>query len=70
MISLCWTTREVDGIGPVRAGRIVAAWAEQKVVREIMDAAPMVATACRFDLNASAASGVRTDKNPPTGRTP
>src|SRR6266581_9109951 len=28
--------REVDGIGPVRAGRIVAAWAEQKVVREIM----------------------------------
>jgi hypothetical protein len=28
--------REVDGIGPVRAQRIVAAWAEQKVVREIM----------------------------------
>jgi exodeoxyribonuclease V alpha subunit len=28
--------REVDGIGPVRANRIVAAWAEQKVVREIM----------------------------------
>jgi len=28
--------REVEGIGPVRAGRIVAAWAEQKVVREIM----------------------------------
>jgi exodeoxyribonuclease V alpha subunit len=28
--------REVDGIGHVRAGRIVAAWAEQKVVREIM----------------------------------
>jgi exodeoxyribonuclease V alpha subunit len=28
--------REVDGIGPVRAGRIVVAWAEQKVVREIM----------------------------------
>jgi exodeoxyribonuclease V alpha subunit len=28
--------REVDGIGPVRADRIVAAWAEQKVVREIM----------------------------------
>src|SRR6516225_5432682 len=28
--------RQVDGIGPVRAGRIVAAWAEQKVVREIM----------------------------------
>src|SRR6202165_2339326 len=27
---------EVDGIGPVRASRIVAAWAEQKVVREIM----------------------------------
>src|SRR5881296_3678404 len=24
--------REVDGIGPVRAGRITAAWAEQKVV--------------------------------------
>src|SRR6266567_7843206 len=23
--------REVDGIGPVRAGRIMAAWAEQKV---------------------------------------
>jgi exodeoxyribonuclease V alpha subunit len=28
--------REVDGIGPVRAQRIAAAWAEQKVVREIM----------------------------------
>jgi exodeoxyribonuclease V alpha subunit len=28
--------REVDGIGPVRAHRISAAWAEQKVVREIM----------------------------------
>ncbi len=28
--------REVDGIGPVRAGRIIAAWAEQNVVREIM----------------------------------
>ena len=28
--------REVDGIGPVRASRILAAWAEQKAVREIM----------------------------------
>jgi exodeoxyribonuclease V alpha subunit len=28
--------REVDGIGPVRARRVVASWAEQKVVREIM----------------------------------
>jgi exodeoxyribonuclease V alpha subunit len=28
--------REVDGIGPIRAGRITAAWAEQKAVREIM----------------------------------
>src|SRR6516162_9756216 len=28
--------QEVAGIGPVRAGRIRAAWAEQKVVREIM----------------------------------
>jgi exodeoxyribonuclease V alpha subunit len=28
--------REVDGIGRVRASRIVAAWAEQKVIREIM----------------------------------
>jgi exodeoxyribonuclease V alpha subunit len=28
--------REVTGIGPVRAGRITGAWAEQKVVREIM----------------------------------
>jgi exodeoxyribonuclease V alpha subunit len=28
--------REVDGIGPVRAKRITDAWAEQKVVREIM----------------------------------
>jgi exodeoxyribonuclease V alpha subunit len=27
---------EVDGIGPVRARRITEAWAEQKVVREIM----------------------------------
>jgi exodeoxyribonuclease V alpha subunit len=28
--------REVDGIGPRRAERIIAAWAEQKIVREIM----------------------------------
>jgi exodeoxyribonuclease V alpha subunit len=28
--------QEVGGIGAVRAGRIIAAWAEQKVVREIM----------------------------------
>jgi exodeoxyribonuclease V alpha subunit len=28
--------REVNGIGAVRASRIIAAWAEQKVVREIM----------------------------------
>ena len=28
--------RQVDGIGPVRASRITAAWAEQKIVREIM----------------------------------
>jgi len=28
--------QEVDGIGPVRASRITAAWTEQKVVREIM----------------------------------
>ena len=28
--------REVTGIGPKRASRIVAGWAEQKVIREIM----------------------------------
>src|SRR5215207_1813920 len=28
--------REVTGIGAVRAGRITAAWAEQKIIREIM----------------------------------
>ena len=28
--------REVDGIGPVRAASILAAWAEQKAVREII----------------------------------
>jgi exodeoxyribonuclease V alpha subunit len=28
--------REVDGIGPKRAGRIIAGWADQKVIREIM----------------------------------
>ena len=28
--------REVAGIGPKRAARIVAGWAEQKVIREIM----------------------------------
>jgi exodeoxyribonuclease V alpha subunit len=28
--------REVAGIGPIRAQRIVSAWAEQKVIREIM----------------------------------
>ncbi len=27
---------EVEGIGPVRASRITAAWAEQKIVREII----------------------------------
>ena len=28
--------REVAGIGPLRAARIIAGWAEQKAVREIM----------------------------------
>ncbi|WP_234450960.1 helix-hairpin-helix domain-containing protein [Paracoccus sp. MC1862] len=28
--------REVDGIGPVRAARIAAGWADQKAIREIM----------------------------------
>jgi exodeoxyribonuclease V alpha subunit len=28
--------REVDGIGPVRAAKITAGWADQKVIREIM----------------------------------
>jgi exodeoxyribonuclease V alpha subunit len=28
--------REVTGIGPKRAERIVGGWAEQKVIREIM----------------------------------
>ena len=28
--------REIDGIGPVPARRITLAWAEQKIVREIM----------------------------------
>src|SRR5437660_8211909 len=28
--------REVTGIGPKRAARIIASWAEQKVIREIM----------------------------------
>jgi exodeoxyribonuclease V alpha subunit len=28
--------REVEGIGPLRAARITAAWAEQKIAREIM----------------------------------
>ena len=28
--------REIEGIDPVRAGRIIAGWAEQKAVREIM----------------------------------
>ena len=28
--------KAVDGIGPVRAGRIVAGWGDQKVIREIM----------------------------------
>lgn len=28
--------RETEGIGPVRQGRITAAWQEQKLVREIM----------------------------------
>ncbi len=29
--------REVDGIGPIRAGRIAAAWAEQKVVEKLFE---------------------------------
>ena len=28
--------REVTGIGPKRAERIIAGWAEQKIIREIM----------------------------------
>ena len=28
--------REVEGIGPTRANRITAAWADQKMIREIM----------------------------------
>ena len=28
--------REVDGIGPKRAGKIIGGWADQKVIREIM----------------------------------
>ena len=28
--------REVDGIGPTRAARVTAAWADQKMIREIM----------------------------------
>ena len=28
--------REVTGIGPKRAARIIAGWAEQKMIREIM----------------------------------
>ena len=28
--------REVDGIGPMRAAKIISAWADQKVIREIM----------------------------------
>jgi hypothetical protein len=43
---------EVDGVGPVSAQRTVAAWAEQKVVREIMVCGPNLqdpkaATPCR-----------------------
>ena len=28
--------REVEGIGPMRAAKIASAWADQKVIREIM----------------------------------
>src|SRR6266702_7265516 len=44
--------RDVDGIGPVRAGRITAAWAEQKAVREIMvkTHAAVAAVACPRSL--------------------
>jgi exodeoxyribonuclease V alpha subunit len=37
--------QEVEGIGPVRASRITAAWAEQKVVREIMVSCTAMASA-------------------------
>ena len=36
--------REVPGLGQLRAGRIATAWADQKVVREIM---PMPAQSTR-----------------------
>ena len=46
--------REVDGIGPVRAASILAAWAEQKAVREIMagfePATPSSRTRCATRL--------------------
>ena len=35
--------REVTGIGPMRAKRIIGAWAEQKIVREIMVFLPRLA---------------------------
>jgi NAD-dependent DNA ligase len=52
--------REVDGIGRVRASRIVTAWAEQKVVREIM---------CFCIATASARRG-RCGSTRPTASTP
>lgn len=44
--------REVDGIGPVRARRIAEAWAEQRVVREIMVFLHGQATRSRIIVNA------------------
>ena len=43
--------REVDGIGPVRARRITAAWAEQKAVREIIGLPARQRLLCRACCN-------------------
>jgi exodeoxyribonuclease V alpha subunit len=39
--------KEVDGIGPLRAKRIVGGWADQKVIREIMSSCIPTASAHR-----------------------
>jgi len=53
--------REVDGIGPVRAASVLAAWTEQKAVREIMVFLPQ--PRCRLTSVRSSPRNVRLAAN-------
>src|SRR5262249_9378285 len=44
---------DLDGIGPKRKQRVVEAWAEQKVIREIMVFLPSHGVGCVFHAKAA-----------------